>query len=253
MIDLLIVDDEPVIRNGIRTSIDWEYYDLRVVGEANNGREALEMSLELKPKIVITDVRMPIMDGLEFSKLLKNHMPDTRIIILSGYEDFTYAKEAIHLGICEYLLKPVGAEELVNLVVKLKKELIIAEQKKAAQDTSIYMISDENRKYKGIIDVAIKYIKENYHKDISLDDICAVVCVTPNYFSRIFKEETGKNFTQWLNEFRIEKAKFLLKDVRKKTYEVAIRIGYNDYKYFSYNFKKYAGCSPKEYRERISL
>ncbi|WP_239619110.1 response regulator [Cohnella mopanensis] len=532
MIKLMLVDDEPIIRKGIRTSIEWDKVGIEIVGEASNGADAIEKAMQLKPHIVITDIRMPIMDGLALSGQLKNQLPGTKIVILSGYEDFEYAREALSLGVTEYLLKPVGAEELISLITVLKDEVIEKETQKNIRlsydlainensphiksnfiikilkggfpdapsilerakilnlnltdseyivfaidiDDSINTIEDRymanknllhfsvmniaeeillskasglvcysdsehliglinaknvtetfmnsifadiqywinkylrlsvsigigemnNRimdinnsyseayaalrhkiykgkssiihysevkdsqlsmstlypseeekailhnlktlntdglyetinmifskfrsshmaaesirnicsrlivisissieemginiqsslsadfnpyteagkfeilddlqqwvisifdiiiahlqdnktlKFKSIISLALKYIEENYQKDLSLSDIASIVYVTPNYLSRIFKEEVGINFTGWLNQFRVEKAKDLLKDAGAKTYSVANQVGYKDYKYFSHVFKKYTGYSPSEYKD----
>ncbi|MNI05087.1 HTH-type transcriptional regulator YesS [compost metagenome] len=108
----------------------------------------------------------------------------------------------------------------------------------------------KNVRYKNIVSVAIKYVHERYSEEIRLEDISAQVFVTPNYFSRIFKEETGQHFTEWLNKYRVEKAKLLLKESSAKIYEVAERVGYNDYKYFTHIFKKVTGLTPKEYRNQ---
>ncbi|QJD86391.1 response regulator transcription factor [Cohnella herbarum] len=535
MIKLMIVDDESIIRKGIRTSIDWEALQVEIVGEAQNGKQALELVQQLMPDIVLTDIRMPQMDGLEFAQQLKQQYPFIKIIILSGYDDFNYARKALTIGVTEYLMKPVGADELTTLISKIgdeinkKKIQIEQEQKnqilmrenfpyiqrkwlnqllkgetkinaallnKASQlriplvgpeygvvvvdvddfrlntehvsDREIELIhysinniveevfssvflctacqsdfdninvllnanmqnkhrimeicneaqrciarymklsvtvgvgqyvsdladihesyrqavyamqckvyrgkgqviayqevesviqgetskrailspsEDEkelleylstmdkakidelldnrfkqfaqsyvsyedikkislkwvilaishleqmgvdlsaskqlnpyaeiekyettddiqrwlgglfavfidaieaykNVRYKNIVAVAIKYIHENYSEEIRLEDISAQVFVTPNYFSRIFKEETGQHFTEWLNKYRVEKAKVMLKDVSAKIYEVAERVGYNDYKYFTHIFKKATGLTPKEYRNR---
>lgn len=533
MLKLMLVDDEPVIRKGIRTSIEWDKYDVEIAGEATNGKDALEMALGLKPDIVVTDIRMPVMDGLALAGELRTRLPDTRVVILSGYDDFDYAKEAISLGVSEYLLKPVRAEDLVALVIKFKNEIAktrlernrnqvanmtfqenllnlranfvnrllkgeytdpnyiydraaalkldlsgpeylvfaieiddfnsitgemperdvellkfsvvniseelfsshsrasichggsgqlvgiacfrelgeiqlericrdiqhyvrkyldlsvsigignarknildapeaclealtalgskiyrgrksiifyssadsgkiadtlrypfdeekemtgylktlnleginsvlekiftgFAESHAGAENvknicsrlvvTAIGCIGDmgvdlqgslgasfnpyrevdrfdvledlkkwllafferllilvqDNKtdKFKGIIKAALKYIEENYPKDIGLADISNIVYVTPNYLSRVFKEELGINFVEWLNRFRVEKAKALLSEKGAKTYEVAVKVGYKDYKYFSGIFKKYAGCTPKEFKDK---
>ncbi len=532
MLKLLLVDDEPIIRKGIRTSIDWDKYDIEIAGEASNGKDALAKAFELKPQIVITDIRMPVMDGLALASRLRNELPDTKVIILSGYEDFSYAKEALSLGVTEYLLKPVGAEELISIITKIQNDIIneqlkkdrnvstnivlnenflqiksnfvnklmkgefssaeeifdqagllnldysgshslafvigiddyylltenmpdkdkellkfsvvnIAEElllsslpglvcysefehllgiinadsineavvknicsdiqhcikkylkisisigigktyaniidisksysealtalknkiflgksniiqyetqnslKKAEtvfypfneekeilnylralnleginqaldnifsrfngggatadsiknicsrlivitincieemginlqdslgtsfnpysevdkldvlEDLHNWMISffkksmlllQENKtlKFKSIIKFVLQYIEENYQKDLSLTDIASMVYVTPNYLSRIFKEEMNINFVDWLNQLRIEKAKALLLETGLKTYEVADKVGYRDYKYFSYIFKKITGYTPKEFKE----
>lgn len=537
MINVLVVDDVAVIREGIIQSIDWNKYGIKIAGEASNGREALKIAQETRPDIVITDIRMPVMDGLELSKHLKDLMPSVKLVILTGYGEFQYAKKAIEFKVSEFVLKPVGAEELVRIILKLKEE-IMDEQKKVEAGKSyelllkenlpviqgrlinrltnasygaagkegilkkaealqmdlsgpnfqvfilaiddyffrvgnqspekrelildsvlniareammsytksficrneiglfvglintgnytfnsiamcrqiqfliskhlkisvsigigneksdifsvfesyeeafnalrnrIYMgknvvihikdvakdneltslvclhsFSDEerellfclklieknrvndlfdklferfmamkadynhiknislnlllaafkgmeemgihiedrlelqfdpfqeiekyetasdikewmkdvigklidiienekNEKYKSIVKIAIDYIIKHYNEPLSLTAIAEIVYVTPNYFSRVFKEETGESFIEWLNKYRIEKAKEFLTDISIKTYEVAERVGFNDYKHFSYNFKKYVGCSLTEYKEQ---
>lgn len=539
MIKLMIVDDESIIRRGIRTSIDWWTLNVDIVGEARNGKQALDLVQDLKPDIVVTDIRMPHMDGLEFAQQLKEQYPHIRIIILSGYDDFDYARQALKIGVTEYLMKPVGAEELSALISRLgteitqeklqnekeqsnqflmrenfpyiqrmwlnrllkgdmkindavidkaaqlripldgpeygvvvvdvddfrlntehvsdrekelihysinniveevfssvfqctachsefdninvllnanmhnkhrimetcieaqrciarymrlsvtiglgqyvseladvhesyrqavyamqckvykgkgqiiayqdveseiqgessksKREILLPSEdekelleylstmdkakidelldtrfKQFAQSYITYEkiknisvkwvilaiahleqmgvdLSDsksvvlnpyaeiekyettddiqrwlgglfnvfiesiaayKNVRYKNIVSVAIKYIHEHYSEEIRLEDISSQVFVTPNYFSRIFKEETGQHFTEWLNKYRVEKAKVLLKDSSAKIYEVAERVGYNDYKYFTHIFKKVTGLTPKEYRNQ---
>ncbi len=532
MFSILLIDDEVMIRTGIRTSIDWESYGMLIIGEASNGEEGLEKALELKPDIILVDVRMPVMDGLEFSRVIRQKTPEVRIIIVSGYDDFRYAKEALNLGVNGYLLKPVGAEELINILLKqceeimeerdelnkgnslknvfeenlfylqsrfmnsiLKKEYMeetyvgkkskelqitfpqgvyqvivididdfyliteslsdkekdnlkllvknIAEEVlKPLTDSAVYfsefdylvavvdlekiknsnanelyeeirncvkkyqkltvtigiskvyqgitkipdgyneavlalrskvfkgkdriidinlvdvvhrtspviypssdekeimgylkameadklnrviekicedlsarrtedvrikeicvrlimvsasyldeigvdyrnhngrefdpymeikkyetiediqewlknvfrnfikvMQDSKNEKFKGIVMVAIQYINENYQHDIDVLKMAAVTYVTPNYFSRVFKKETGRSFTEWLNMVRVEKAKLLMKDPKWRVYEIAEKVGYSDYKSFTFNFKKYASCTPKEYHE----
>lgn len=536
MIKILIVDDEAVIREGIIRSISWADYGIGIA-EASNGREALEMARELKPDIVITDIRMPVMDGLELSKRLKAMLPMVRLVILTGYGEFEFAKRAIEFRVSEFVLKPVGAEELVNVALKLRdeirlererlereksNELLLKENlpviqgelvhklvnasynfsgreeilKKAKalnidlpgplyqifiiaiddyfshiadqspenrelildsvlniareaisayaegvvcrheigllvgllntgnrafdiiamcrqvqalitkhlklsvsfgigsekkdirsvyesydeafnalrqriyrgksvvihindtrgagipekrvhlqswgeeerellfclklidrerasrlldrlferlvsakedynniKNISLYLLlsafkgmdemgvhiedqlemqfdpfqeiekletaadikkwmkevlgrligiieSEKNKKYKGIVKIGIDYMMKHYDEAISLTAISGKVHVTPNYFSRVFREETGETFIEWLNKYRIEKAKEFLTDIGIKTYEVAEKVGFNDYKHFSYNFRKYVGCSLTEYRDR---
>ena len=112
MIKVFLVEDEVVIRDAIKNSIDWEQEGYEFVGEASDGELALPMILKEKPDILITDIRMPFMDGLELSRLVKKELPDTNIIILSGYDEFEYAKEAIKIGVEEYLLKPISSNVL---------------------------------------------------------------------------------------------------------------------------------------------
>lgn len=532
MIKILVVDDEFVIRKGIKTSIDWSSFGIEI-SDASNGKEALEKASAINPDIVITDIRMPVMDGLELCSKLREQLPQTKIVILSGYDDFSYAQNAIKYNVSDYLLKPIGADELIKTVSKLKQKIYaekrIAEKnnkntiiikenieliqkqlfntilnnenrdygyifetaekigvslngpkyriilididnyffitenmhnyqinefrknildigkkvlyptgfifdsesdyfitllnvnsnedkiiidlikkmkdelkteievstticvgnicndiqdlsksyrearialrqkihfgknstifykkefkqnqlrpllypsdeesllldsirsanKAQTQDSickifkpfkdsrasyrtiqtiairiltmvinlaedmgisfndlpsHIYNFYEEIRKYEtfddiiawvddninkiidsvikkksakynSIIALAVDYIEANYDKPITLKDIANVTYVTPNYLCNIFKKETNENFTEWLNKYRIEKAKQLLKaSPQLKTYEIADMVGFNDYKYFSYVFKKYTGCNSRTYRNSI--
>ena len=534
MIRLMLVDDEPIIRKGISTSIDWKQYGVDIVAEVSNGVDALKKARELKPHIVLSDIRMPMMNGLDLSENLIKEFSDIKIVLLSGYEEFEYAKEAIKIGVKDYLLKPVGEKELIAVITRICDEIAEElEQKREHISLSIvlsenyshiksnflkgifegkYISSDiiyqkaktlelalngprflifvididdfaiitegtlerekeslkygvmniseevmrsklsgfvchgdferliglmnvetcldkgfldalcaeiqycvkkhlglsisiglgrvyndiqeiktsyteaiaalrnkiylgrgsiipfkeeyareivvpilytsseekeiisyiaaldinnlnasiekiiskytdnqssfesirnmccrltvislsslegmginvtnavgvnfnpykevikfdtleslrkwlssffdkivslvyENRtqKFNSIIKSVLKHIEENYDSDLSLGKVAGMVYVTPNYLSRIFKQEMGVNFVDWLNGFRVEKAKALLMESGIKSYEVAEKVGYKDYKYFSSIFKKFTGYSPKQYKEK---
>lgn len=127
MIKVFLVEDEIIVRNGIKKQIDWEAEGLEFVGEASDGELAYQMIQLLKPDILITDIKMPFMDGLQLSKLVKKEMPFIKIIILSGHNEFEFAKEAINIGITSYLLKPIGSVELLDEVVRVRN-IIFQEQ-----------------------------------------------------------------------------------------------------------------------------
>lgn len=122
-IKVFLVEDEMVIRNGIVKSINWEKEGYRLVGEASDGELAYPMILKEKPDILLTDIKMPFMDGLELSRLVKQELPDTKILIFSGYDEFEYAKEAIRIGVTEYLLKPVSSEQLLEVMRRISKQI----------------------------------------------------------------------------------------------------------------------------------
>ena len=131
MIKVFLVEDEIIIRNGIKNSINWEMHGYDFVGEASDGELALPMILEKKPDILITDIKMPFMDGLELSRLVKREFPKIKIIILSGYDEFEYAKEAINIGVTEYLLKPMSGAQLLEAVHKVGQTIL---EEKEQQD-----------------------------------------------------------------------------------------------------------------------
>lgn len=122
-IKVFLVEDEMVIRNGIVKSINWEKEGYRLVGEASDGELAYPMILKEKPDILLTDIKMPFMDGLELSRLVKQELPDTKILIFSGYDEFEYAKEAIRISVTEYLLKPVSSEQLLEVMRRISKQI----------------------------------------------------------------------------------------------------------------------------------
>lgn len=120
---VLLVDDEEEVRNAIEQRINWEELGFEVIGKAQNGVKAMEIAEKLQPDVVITDIKMPYMNGLELARNLKEENPGVRILILTGFDEFEYAKEAVHLEIEEYILKPINANELSECLKRLKNVL----------------------------------------------------------------------------------------------------------------------------------
>lgn len=131
MIKVFLVEDEVIIRESIKNNVEWEKHGYELVGEAGDGEMALPLIKELKPDILITDIKMPFMDGVELGKILKTEMPDLSVIFLTGYDDFSFAKEAISIGVEEYLMKPVTGEQRIAALDKVKNQI---EKKKILTD-----------------------------------------------------------------------------------------------------------------------
>ncbi len=148
MVKVFLVEDETIIRRGIRDNIDWTSHGFEFVGEAGDGEYAYPLILKTKPDILVTDIKMPFMDGLELSRLVKKTLPNTRIIVLSGYNEFDYAKEAIKIGISDYLLKPVSSAGLVDALKKAADE--IREEREKTKLLERYFVSYE--KYTEFLD-----------------------------------------------------------------------------------------------------
>lgn len=418
MLTMLIVDDEYLVRLRIKETIDWQQYGVEIVGEAVDGEEGLSLALQYKPDIIITDMRMPFIDGMELMKKIRENQLEARIIVLSGYNDFDYARSAVDYGADAYLLKPIDNKHLIETVQKIKdkikrekstsqyieklknemssikKQLLrdllkgnvtdIAEiQEKiqfldlplemkhnyvvhiridrykwmleqqaqtgiviikntigdliarkllidsyyiglmvdvtddawtaiihpfntedsketiklikenclkmtdelteefkltfsvgissmsdgldtlkeayleAVEASSIKLLSGLNSivvkgdndtiGYRREVMEAIKYIKNNYFKDITVETASKELYISPSYLMHLFKDELGKTFNECLTECRIEMAKELLKNPEIKMYEICERVGYNDVKYFRRVFKKITGINPSDY------
>ncbi len=255
MIKVLIVEDEDLIRKGLAYAFDWLKYDCVIVGEATNGQQGIERIKECQPDIVITDIRMPIMDGLEMIKYFRDRKFE--VVIVSGYAEFEYAKKAIEYNVSEYLLKPIDhskLEETVQLLVEQinKKKIIqhIQERMKKIEefqlmDMEIY-VSANKHIHKETNEI-IAYIKENYYKKISLDQLAEGIEISTSKAKAIFKEDTGHTFNDFLNKYRIQMALKLINESSLKIYEIADEVGFAEYKYFSKVFKSYTGFSPSEF------
>ena len=260
MYNVMLVDDEEEVRIAIEKKINWSELDFNVVGSAGNGFDALEMALKSHPDVVLTDINMPFMNGLQFSKQLKAELPDTKFVILSGYDEFEYAKEAIELSVEEYILKPVNSDELYQLFSRLKVRLDDESEKRRNLENlqryyqeSIKFFNDQNSDSNAydLVEKARDYILEHFNEcDLSVDRICSILNVTPNYFSTLFRKKTGDTFIAYLTNLRMEKAKWLLENTDEKAYMIAGMVGYDEPNYFSYVFKKAYGISPSKYRQQ---
>lgn len=261
MLKLLIADDEEDIRKGIRNNVDWEANGIIICGEAEDGDEALGIIKEKNPDILIIDIRMPGTNGLEVLEAIYTSRRSIRSIILSGYDDFTYAQKAIKLGASDYLLKPCRSKDILESVLKIKAKIEAEKErtqstgqsngKQIEVNTTVSGTSDTINTVKTgnkVISCALKFIEENFEKDLTLEMVSQKVFVNPKYLSTLFKQVVGENFVDYIQKVRVEKACELLKDISLKTYEVAYKVGYIDDKYFCQIFKKIKGITPGQYR-----
>ena len=243
MLKVLIVEDEEMIRKGIVLTVDWAALDCVVVGEASNGLEGLEAARRLEPTLIITDLKMPQMDGLEMLRALREEGCGAYVIILTAYDQFDYAQSALRLGAVDYLLKPFHDGELESAVNRLCSRM---ESGAPAPETMGTLRKGDKSKY---VLEAMAYISKHYNEpDISVGTVAQSLNISEGYLSHTFKKETDYTLLNYLTRYRIHKAMELLKDCRVKVYEVAEQVGYRDIAYFSATFKKYTGISPSEYQ-----
>lgn len=252
IVKVLIVDDEESTRKLLRICINWKGIGCEIAGEAEGGLEALDFLEENRVDLVITDIKMPYISGLQLAERISREYPDIRVIVLTAYEDFDYAREGIRIGIADYIVKPIHREELRACVQKscvvIRKE---ADKREKERKLNLYMMEsnktrDAHSDHNVIIQVC-EYLKENYkNSDITLKFLADKFYVNKSFLCRLFKQEMGINFVQYLMRLRIEKAMPLLKSGKYKVYEVAQMVGIPDANYFSKCLKKITGMSVKD-------
>lgn len=264
MYKVVIIDDEPIIVRGLKKAVKWESLGCSVVGTAENGIEGLEVIREMKPDILISDISMPKMDGLSMIAALKSEFPDMEVTILTGYRDFDYAHEAIRLGVCRFLLKPSKMEELEEalqvMLGNLKNNPSVIkrrmDQDKDKTDTEAG-VSEENEEALDnvassfIVKNALVYIEENYKERLKLADVADNVYVSQWHLSKLLNKYTGQNFSEILNNIRMQQAKILLKNPSLRIGDIAEEVGFLDMAHFSRVFKKQVGISANEYRNTV--
>lgn len=233
MYRLIIADDEKIVLNGIKNTINWERLGIEVAATAENGREFYDKAIEFQPDIALVDIRMPQMDGLVAIEKLKPLIPHCQFIIFTAYEDFHYAKKALELGVMGYITKPVLKNEVIE-----KAEL------------AIKRLEAGREKSQSAIERIKKYMQSHVDSDYTLMDVAEYMQMNPTYLSRYFKEKTHETFVEYDKKLKIERAGDLLTTTSMKTYEIAEKLGYKSVQHFSRIFKESTGMTPIEYRQR---
>lgn len=257
MYKVVIVEDENIIRKGLVYSIPWMDLQCSVVGEGCNGVEGVELIHKKNPDIVIMDINMPVMDGLEMLEKTYEHY-NYSVIILSGYSDFEYAQKAIHYGVKGYLLKPLQVEELIDAIELAKKECSLRkvllskqQEKEELRKISIMKEFPGDTIDNNLVKQMLQFVNDNYSKKIVIQDLVDHLNYSETFLNKVFKEAVGTTFIEYLNRYRIQKALELIKGGETSIQNVAYSCGIGDSKYFNVVFKKYMGFSPKDYIKSI--
>lgn len=260
MINLLIADDEHIIRHGL-LSIGWESIGVRVVGSVDNGLEAVELLQSEMVDIILTDIRMPGMDGLAVAKFAHENKLSAAVILLSGYSDFDYARKGIQYNVREYLLKPSDPKEIIDAVCRVCEE--VNERRKA--DMRLKLLEAELGKRQLVLDdddiilgemehsatskQILRYIAENYTTPISLTSLSSELHFSTIYLSKLIKKATGYTFLDIVNAMRISDAASKLRNNGYRLTEIGESVCIGDARYFSQVFKKYYGKTPSSYKK----
>jgi two-component system, response regulator YesN len=243
MYSLLIVDDEEEIRNALALYFPWNEWGFEVVHVAEDGSQALEYARSTRVDVALCDIRMPAMSGIDFARLCSELGLDLRIVFLSAYKDFEYARAALQYGVRRYVLKPVKYRDLADAFAGVKEDLDKGSRRPPAPRSSGF--------HEQVV-AAIREFVEKEYRTATLERAAAAVRMNPNYLSTYYKQRTGENFGRLLLRVKMENAARLLVDIRHQVQEIAGMVGYSSPKNFTRAFRLYFGRTPREYRDSPS-
>ena len=255
MIRIVIVEDEKTLRKGLALHTPWEKFNAVVIADVADGLEGEQIIAKLNPDIVITDIRMPGISGIEMMRRLEGRC-DSEFILISGYSEFSYAREALALGARGYITKPIDEEELFSVLLKaielvkekkenreLRNKVSVMEQIGVIlfKEYSPESGTDYREKY---LEIAINTINSHYCENLNVSDISESLGISESTFSKIFKSRTGYTFLEYLTNYRVKRAMEFLDQKNIRITEVATMVGYADYRHFGEIFKKASGITP---------
>lgn len=247
MLKMMIVDDEVYVREILAELVESRFQGQFQIRMAENGRRAVDVAALWNPDVILMDIEMPGLNGLEAARKILEANPNCKVIFITAYGLFHYAQEAVKLGACDYILKPVNGDEA-------QKAIQLAVSQNQARQQLMQMATQLPPEIPGdktglLMERIQKHLQHNYMRyDISLDSVSEMLGMNASYFSSLFKKSFGVNFVDYLTELRMKAAKELLTDPLRSTAEVAAMVGYESPNYFARAFKKKTGMTPTEYR-----
>lgn len=249
MIKILVADDEGYEREILAEILDKRFGREAEVHMVENGRLAVDAAALWAADVVLMDIEMPGINGIDAAKQILAQRPGCKMIFVTAYSLFTYAHEAVKLGACDYILKPVDPDDVERAVRRAASQAEAQRQLEAASSAELLESADNYDKTAVLMGKVKKYLQHNYMLyDISLDSVSAILKLNPSYFSSLFKRTFQVNFLDYLTELRMDAAKELLRDPLRSTAEVASMVGYESANYFTRAFKKKVGMTPTDYR-----
>jgi YesN/AraC family two-component response regulator len=249
---ILIAEDEALERKVLCSILQKHFGELCLIHQARSGPEAVALFMEYRPQVLILDIEMPGSTGLEAARQIRSSGLPCMILFLTAYDKFSYAREAIALRAVDYLLKPYEAQELIlsveealNLYARTSGNpdlhLSFAQDPEDEEDPSSHRMGQVRENIE-------RYIRKHYTSELSMQDVAKAMNYSEAYFCKLFKQCFKVNFSAWLNEFRVEKAKEMLLQSRMSIREISLACGYTDANYFARVFKRITGKTPSEFR-----
>lgn len=239
---VILVDDEQIIVEGLKKVVPWSRYGCEVVAVASDGESGARAIRAHRPDILFTDIKMPNGDGLAMLAGLRSEFPEMQVVVLTGYSDFSYAQQAIRLGVSRFLLKPSKMDEIEEALSSIVEKLQPVEENEesAAQGASSFVVR-----------CALSYMEEHFAEKLGLADVAERCYVSQWHLSKLLNKHAGQNFYDILNGIRVKAAKGLLFDPMLKISDICEMVGYTDTAHFSRVFKKLEGMSANEYRNTM--
>lgn len=255
LLKVVVVEDEEIIRRGLVVTVDWQCMGAEVVGEAADGLAALDVIAATQPDVVLTDIRMPRLDGLGLASRLHQQQAAPQVVFLTSYADFDYAQQALRLRAADYLLKPVEEEELAQVLARIAAQAgtTAADPRSVepayAAEPAVRELLDIDRllaqSRNTYVQAILRTIKERYAERMSLEDLAAEQQISVSYLSRKLREATGHTFGGLLARYRLQRSMSLLAAGRLRVYEVAEQTGFGDYRNLTQTCRKYLQHSPR--------
>ena len=238
MFTAVIIDDNPWAITDICQTFDFEHRGFTVTGKFSSGESALPMLLQSPPDLILTDIRMENMSGLDLSRVLREKGVGSLIVLISGYEQFDYAQLALRYDVFDYLLKPLDdgqADELMQRVIRRLSGSVLPMPGSAVSQNST-------------LETAVSYIEKHYMQNISLQDVADAIYLNKNYLSELFSKKLGVTFTQYKNQVRVRHACLMMDAGCRSMTEIAMATGFESSSRFSKVFRQYMGMKPQDYR-----
>lgn len=232
MTKVLIVDDESPVREAVKLLGEWERFGVKAVLEAKNGLEAKALIEQERPALILSDIQMPHCDGIELMEWVHDHASSSKLVVLTGYDEYSYMRRAIQYGSFDYLLKPIDPDVLNDTLSRALAGVVTE-----SSENPIAQIGT--------------YIEQHFAEELSLQGMSERFYLSREYISRRFKQQYGVNLSEYVLTIRMNEAKRLLETSRQRIYEVAQAVGFSDDKYFRKVFKKQVGVTPNEFREQV--
>ncbi|MET3850175.1 MULTISPECIES: response regulator [unclassified Paenibacillus] len=254
ILNVLLVDDEAPILNNLKSVIPWNDMQMQVY-TARSGQEALDICSLHTPDIVLCDIRMPVMDGLTLIGELRKGGSAAEIILLTGYQEFEYARQAIKYNVREYICKPIHYKELENTIRSAREDILRKRRSDPFQVTVARIEEDSSdsgarKTPQQLMSEAILYIGERLGSDLGIEELAGHLGISCSYFCLLFKNHLGVTFVEYLTAKRIETAKYLLTHSDKSITQIGSSIGYQERRYFTKVFQRHTGLTPSEFRDQ---